>query len=90
MSELLHALTQKGKTFLWTEVEQRTFESLRHALCNTPILSYPDYSREFLLFTDASNTSLGRVLSQMNAKHGKYHCIWQLQVDKVRDSLAHI
>lgn len=69
MSEPLHALTQKGKTFLWTEVEQRAFESLRHALCNTPILSYPDFTREFLLFTDASNTAIGCVLSQMNAEN---------------------
>lgn len=67
MSEPLHALTQKGKTFLWTEVEQMAFKILRHALCNTPLLSYPDFSREFLLFTDASNTAIGCVLSQMNA-----------------------
>lgn len=68
-SESLHALTQKGKTFLWTEVEQSAFESLRHALCNTPILSYTDFSREFLLFTDASSTSVGCVLAQMNAEN---------------------
>ncbi len=57
MSEPLHALTQKGKTFLWTEVEQTAFESLHHALCNTPVLPYPDFSHEFLLFTDASSTA---------------------------------
>lgn len=50
-------------------MEQSAFESLRHALCNTPILSYPDFSREFLLFTDASSTSVGCVLAQMNAEN---------------------
>ncbi len=50
-------LTQKGKLFVWTETEQEAFNSLRHALTNAPILSYPDFSKEFLLFTDASNTA---------------------------------
>ena len=72
MSEPLHALTQKGKEFLWTDVEQRAFESLRHALCNTPVLSYPDFSQEFLLFTDASNTAIGCVLSQKDAANREH------------------
>lgn len=67
ISEPLHALTQKGKLFVWTETEQEAFNSLRHALTNAPILSYPDFSKEFLLFTDASNTAIGCVLSQLNA-----------------------
>ncbi len=67
ISEPLHALTQKGKLFVWTETEQKAFNSLRHALTNAPILSYPDFSKEFLLFTDASNTAIGCVLSQLNA-----------------------
>ncbi len=57
ISEPLHALTQKRKLFVWTETEQEAFNSLRHALTNAPILSYPDFSKEFLLFTDASNTA---------------------------------
>ncbi len=69
MSESLHVLTQKGKTFVWTEAEQRAFECLQHALCNTPILSYPDFTCEFLLFTDASSISIGCVLSQTNAEN---------------------
>ncbi|KAL1252203.1 hypothetical protein QQF64_019999 [Cirrhinus molitorella] len=65
ISQPLHALTQKGKLFVWTSVEQEAFDSLRRALTTAPILSYPDFSREFLLFTNASNTAIGCVLSQM-------------------------
>lgn len=67
MSQPLHALTQKGKLFAWTSVEQEVFDSLRHALTTAPILSYPDFSRRFLLFTEASNTAIGCVFSQINA-----------------------
>ena len=47
-------------------MEQAAFDTLRHALTHTPILAYPDFSKEFLLFTDASNISIGCVLSQLN------------------------
>lgn len=66
ISQPLHALTQKGKSYSWTEVEQKAFDTLRHALTHTPILAYPDFSKEFLLFTDASNFAIGCVLSQLN------------------------
>uniref|UniRef100_A0A3B3WFC6 NACHT domain-containing protein n=1 Tax=Poecilia mexicana TaxID=48701 RepID=A0A3B3WFC6_9TELE len=39
------------------------FDALQHALFS-PVLSYPDFSHEFLLFTDASNVAIGCVLSQ--------------------------
>ena len=37
---------------------------LKQKLCESPVLRYPDYSKEFLLTTDVSNKSLGAILSQ--------------------------
>ena len=37
---------------------------LKQKLCEAPVLRYPDYSKEFLLTTDASNKGLGAILSQ--------------------------
>lgn len=65
-------LRKKGKPYSWTNVEQKAFDTLRHALTHTPILAYPDFSREFLLFTDASNISIGCVLSQLNATNREH------------------
>ena len=41
-----------------------TFETCKKILINHPILQYPDFSRPFILTTDASNVALGAVLSQ--------------------------
>lgn len=41
-----------------------TFEICKTLLCNDPILQYPDFSKQFILTTDASNVALGAVLSQ--------------------------
>ena len=60
----LHALTTKGKDFKWTEECQHSFEALRRALVISPILASPNFSKSFILDTDASDKSIGAVLSQ--------------------------
>lgn len=42
----------------------KTFEMCKNILTNDPILQYPDFSKPFILTTDASNYALGAILSQ--------------------------
>ena len=42
----------------------RAFDALRQACMSAPILAFADYTKEFLLETDASKEGLGAVLSQ--------------------------
>ena len=62
------------KTFEWTIEHQEAFDALKEALCTAPVLSYPDFTREFILETDALLKGLGAVLSQQQ-KDGSVHVI---------------
>ena len=61
----LHHLTEKTVTFNWTEECERSLQKLHLKLVSPPVLAIPDHSRGFILDTDASNTGIGCVLSQM-------------------------
>ena len=60
----LNALTKKGSKFEWTEACTDAFDKLKRALISVPILAYPDFTKEFLLFIDASSTGIGFTLAQ--------------------------
>ncbi|CAM5154394.1 unnamed protein product [Natator depressus] len=49
----------------WTDVAEKAFMDLQTALCSNPMLIAPDFNKEFILQTDASEVGLGAVLSQM-------------------------
>jgi hypothetical protein len=60
----LYKLLKKDAKFEWTETQENTFQYLKSKLISPPILHYPDFSKEFILTTNASNCGLGAVLSQ--------------------------
>ncbi|CAM5086574.1 unnamed protein product [Natator depressus] len=49
----------------WTDAAEKAFMDLQTALCSNPVLIAPDFNKEFILQTDASEVGLGAVLSQM-------------------------
>ena len=47
----------------WTVECQAAFAELCHKLFTAPVLAFPDFTKPFILDTDASNTGIGGVLS---------------------------
>ena len=50
----------------------KAFEALKQACMTAPVLAFADYTKTFLLETDASKDRIGAVLSQKQAD-GQYH-----------------
>lgn len=51
----------------WQEEHQTAFEKLKDALCSAKVLAFADFTRPFILETDASFDGLGAILSQKQA-----------------------
>jgi hypothetical protein len=59
-AEPLHALKRKGAKFIWTQ--QTTFNHLKQALCQAPVLQIPNFKKDFVLSTDASDLAISAML----------------------------
>ena len=64
VAAVLHQLKKKGVPFEWHVEHQEAFDCLKRALCEAPVLQVPDFEKEFVLVTDASELAVSAVLHQ--------------------------
>lgn len=60
----LTELTKPRQPFYWGPEQQRSFDKLKTALTQAPILAHPNPAKDYILYTDASNTCIGAILVQ--------------------------
>jgi hypothetical protein len=61
----LTVLTRKDQEFTWGPKQQEAFKLMKEKLCTPPVLAFPNFELPFILSTDASQTALGAILSQV-------------------------
>jgi hypothetical protein len=59
----LTALLKKN-SFTWIPAATEAFQIFKMAMCTTPVLSLPDFTKTFVLECDASRKGIGVVLKQ--------------------------
>ena len=57
-------LLKHNTPFVWDETAQLAFEALKKSLLSAPLLRLLDYSRDFILYLAASESTIGVVLVQ--------------------------
>ena len=67
---ILHIQSKKKKKYKkispwqWGPAQQCAFDTIKEKLSSPPVLAYADFSKPFILHTDASSEGLGAVLYQ--------------------------
>ena len=66
MAYPLYQLLRNDKEFIWDEACESAFIKLKGCLLSDVVLAHPNYTKDFHLFTDASNCGLGACLMQVD------------------------
>ncbi|GFY45977.1 retrovirus-related Pol polyprotein from transposon 17.6 [Trichonephila inaurata madagascariensis] len=73
LTDLLKGVNKTGK-IVWNDKCNESFKMLKEKLSRKPVLHAPDFSKSFILQTDASDQGYGVVLTQKD-DNGKEHPI---------------
>lgn len=68
----IYTLLKKDSKWKWTEDCHSSFEELKKRLTSYPILRQPDFSKPFILYTDASGIAIGAILCQVDDDGNEY------------------
>jgi hypothetical protein len=56
----------KKKTRQWESIHQQAFDNVKATIAKEVVLAYPDFTKPFEIYTDASTMQLGSVITQGN------------------------
>ena len=60
----LTKLIGKNSKFQWNRDQDNSFQDIKNALCQAPVLKLPSSIGKFIVHTDASGEAIGAVLEQ--------------------------
>lgn len=66
LSDLISELGAKNKhkRLTWKAIHEQAFQEAKRAISREVMLTYPDFTKKFIIHTDASDFQLGAVISQ--------------------------
>jgi hypothetical protein len=80
----MSALLKKDTVFRWDDKAIKSFEDIKDAISQAPILVSPDYSRDFIIFSFASQDTIAGVLLQKDVDDHEHPIAFMSKV--LRDS----
>jgi hypothetical protein len=61
-------LLKKDQRFEWTTNTQEAFNNIKREITTTPVLISPEFQRDFIIYSFATETIVASVLTQKNTK----------------------
>ena len=60
----LQQMVKQSAQFKWIDIEKNTFSKIKTVVAHAPSLKSPDFDKDFILYTFASDDSLAAMLTQ--------------------------
>ena len=57
-------MVKQSVQFKWTDIEKNAFSKIKTSIAHAPSLKSPNFEKDFILYTFASDDSLAAVLTQ--------------------------
>jgi hypothetical protein len=83
LAELLMNITnmlKKDAKIKWNTEAKQSFEQVKHALTQAPVLIIPDYSKDFYIFSFASEHTIVAILLQKNSEGYKQPIVFSANI----------
>ena len=65
-------MVKQSVQFKWTDVEKTAFSKIKTSIAHAPSLKSPNFEKDFILYTFASDDSLATVLTQKEDEGDEY------------------
>ena len=76
IAQPINELLRKEEPFVWTEDRQNALDTLKAALLNNAVLYSPDPDKPFTICLDASDRSVGSIISQVDSEGVDRPCVF--------------
>ena len=84
-------LLQKRAAYEWSELCEDSFKKVKSVLMSSPVLSTPDFSKQFKLTVDASDIGVGAALFQEDDDHvDRVVCYFSKKLSKCQQNYSTI
>ena len=88
----------KKKPWKWDPIHQQAFDIVKATIAKDVVLAYPDFSKSFEIYTDASTMQLGAVITQdkrpiaffggkLSKTQTKYHSVTKIKLLAIVETL---
>jgi hypothetical protein len=64
MVKPIHNLLKKDRSFSWKDDVKNDFVGIKKAISSTPVLAKPDFEKEFMIYTNATEEAVYVILMQ--------------------------
>jgi hypothetical protein len=78
----IKTMLRKGNEFKWTTESRNSFDQIKKALTEAPVLISPDYSKDFLIFSFASfDTAVNCFIGEKCRRVRVAYCLFQQGIE---------